>query len=88
MLRSIVILLKYTRRTESIVWSFRIAAQFVIIFLIIAFWITKLILINESIGGLVRTLITRRVIVLFTQPITALVTKLITELIRSRCKLL
>ena len=43
--------------TESIIRSSRIAAQFVIILLIIVLWITKLILITESIVGLVAVLI-------------------------------
>ena len=62
--------------TESIIWSSRIAAQFVLIFLISIFLITELIPITEPVVGLVDIL----VVVLTTQPITALVTKLITEL--------
>ena len=53
--------------TESIIRSSRIAAQFVIILLIIVLWITKLILITESIVGLVAVLITGLVVVLITE---------------------
>ena len=62
--------------TESIIWSSRIAAQFVFIFLIIIFLITEPIPITEQVVGLVNIL----VVVLTTQHITALVTKMITEL--------
>ena len=62
--------------TESIIWSSRIAAEFVFIFLIIIFLITEPIPITEPVIGLVNIL----VVVLTTQPTTALDTKLITEL--------